>query len=86
MEEHRLRVFQKRVLGKIFGPKGVTKRNHEKEPNAYVKNFTMKVSRVNTCRSISGLINTAGTFIDWLLNNAVCKTGYKDCVLWKKKW
>ena len=64
-----------------MGPKGVTKGNYEKEPNDYVKNFTVKVSRLNTCRAISGLINMAGTLIGWLLNNAVCKTGYKDCFL-----
>jgi hypothetical protein len=41
----------------------------------------MKVFKLNTCGEISGLINTAGTLKDWLLNNAVCKTGYKDFFL-----
>jgi len=59
MEEHRQRAFQNTVLRKIFGPKGVTKGNYEKGPYDYVKNFTTKVSRLNTCRAISGLINTA---------------------------
>jgi len=81
MGEYRLRTFQNTVLRKIFGPKGVTKGNYEKGPTDYVKNFTMKVSRLNTCRAISGLINTAGTFIDLLLNGAACKTGYKDFFL-----
>jgi len=81
MEEYRLKTFQNTVLRKIFGSKGVKKGNYEKGPNDYVKKFAMKVSRLNTCRAISGLINTAGTLIDWLLNDAVCKTGYKDCFL-----
>jgi hypothetical protein len=51
-----------------------------------LKKFTIKVSRLNTSKTISGLINTVGTLIEWLLNNAVCKTEYRDCFLWKKKW